>query len=257
MSSYLANFSLAGKIALVTGAGRGLGFEIAKALAGAGAHVVLNGRDQSRLDAAVAAIGQNGGTASAAVFDVVDPDALRAALDDIERRHGRLDIVVGNVGQRDRRPLAECDDDDIRMLVEVDLVASLILAREAARLMLCYGGGRLIFVTSIVSGRSSGRDAAYASAKAGLGGMVHALATEYGPQGITTNAIAPGFFATETNAALWEDAKRSAFFELRTPLGRWGRPEEIGGAAVFLASAAASFVNGHILVVDGGTTSQM
>jgi gluconate 5-dehydrogenase len=258
MLPYLAKFSLAGKIALVTGAGRGLGFEIAKALAGAGAHVVINGRDQYRLDAAVATIGDFGeGSASAAAFDVADPDALRAALDVIEQRHGRLDIVVGNVGQRDRRSLAECGDADIRALIEVDLVASLILAREAAQRMLAHGDGRLIFVTSIVSGRSSGRDAAYATAKAGLEGMIHALATEYGRHGITANAISPGFFATETNAPLWEDSARSAFFERRTPLGRWGRPEEIGGAAVFLASAAASFVNGHILVVDGGTTSQM
>jgi gluconate 5-dehydrogenase len=257
MSSYLAAFSLAGKIALVTGAGRGLGFEIAKAMAGAGAHVVVNGRDQGRLDAAVDAIGVTGGSASAAAFDVADPDALRAALTVVEDRHGRLDIVVGNVGQRDRRRLAECGDNDIRTLIGVDLVASLILAREAAQRMLAQGGGRLIFVTSIVTDRSSGRDAIYASAKAGLVGMIHALAVEYGPRGITANAIAPGFFATETNAPLWKDSARSAFFEQRTPLGRWGRPEEIGGAAVFLASAAASFVNGHVLVVDGGTTSQM
>jgi gluconate 5-dehydrogenase len=257
MAPYLANFSLAGKTALVTGSGRGLGFEIAKALAGAGAHVVVNGRDPIRLDAAIAEIGEAGGSAYAAAFDVADPVALRAALDGIEQQLGRLDIVVGNVGQRDRRRLAECADDDIRTLVEVDLTASLILAREAAQRMLPHGGGRLIFVTSIVSGRSSGRDAAYASAKGGLEGMIHALAVEYGPRGITANGISPGFFATETNAALWSDSTRSAFFEQRTPLGRWGRPEEIGGAAVFLASAAASFVNGHVLVVDGGTTSKM
>jgi len=257
MSSYLATFSLAGKTALVTGAGRGLGFEIAKAMAGAGAHVVINGRDQARLDAAVAAVVEAGGVASGAAFDVADPGALRAAFTAIEERHGRLDIVVGNVGQRDRRSLAECGDDDIRTLIEVDLVASLILAREAAERMASHGEGRLIFVTSIVSERSSGRDAVYASAKGGLAGMIHALATEYGPRGITTNAISPGFFATETNAPLWSDPARSRFFEQRTPLGRWGRPEEIGGAAVFLASAAASFVNGHVLVIDGGTTSKM
>jgi gluconate 5-dehydrogenase len=257
MSSYLAQFSLEGKVALVTGAGRGLGFEIAKALAGAGAHVVVNGRDRERLDAAVKAIAEAGGAASAAAFDVADPKAMRAALADIEREHGRLDIVVGNVGQRDRRSLAECEDEAIRTLIEVDLVASLILAREAAQMMLRHGSGRLIFVTSIVAGRSSGRDAIYASAKAGLGGMINALATEYGRHGITVNGIAPGFFATETNAPLWRDAARSAFFEQRTPLGRWGQPEEIGGAAVFLASQAASFVNGHVLVVDGGTTSKM
>jgi gluconate 5-dehydrogenase len=257
MPPYLANFSLAGKTALVTGAGRGLGFEIAKAIAGAGAHVIVNGRDQGRLDEAVATIGETGGSVSGAACDVADAAALRAALTVIEERHGRLDIVVGNVGQRDRRSLAECADDDIRTLIEVDLVASLILAREAAERMLPHGHGRLIFVTSIVSERSSGRDAVYASAKGGLTGMIHALATEYGPHGITVNGIAPGFFATETNAPLWSDLGRSGFFERRTPLGRWGRPEEIGGAAVFLASAAASFVNGHILVVDGGTTSKM
>jgi gluconate 5-dehydrogenase len=257
MSPYLSAFSLFGKIALVTGAGRGLGFEIVKAMAGAGAHVVVNGRDRDRLDAAVATITGAAGSASAAAFDVADPEALRAALTEIEARHGRLDIVVGNVGQRDRRRLAECGDDDIRALIEVDLVASLILARESAQRMLARGAGRLIFVTSIASEMSSGRDAAYASAKAGLQGMIHALAVEYGPHGITTNGISPGFFATETNASLANDPKRSAYFERRTPLGRWGRPEEIGGAAVFLASSAASFVNGHILVVDGGTTSQM
>jgi gluconate 5-dehydrogenase len=257
MSPYLANFSLTGKIALVTGAGRGLGFEIARAMAGAGAHVVINGRDQSRLDEAVATIADTGGSASAVAFDVADADALRAALAAIEDQHGQLDIVVGNVGQRDRRRLAECSDDDLRSLIEVDLVASLVLAREAAGRMLPRGQGRLIFVTSIVSERSSGRDAAYASAKAGLAGMINALAVEYGPHGITANGIAPGFFATETNAVLSQDPERSAFFEQRTPLRRWGQPEEIGGAAVFLASAAASFVNGHILVVDGGTTSQM
>ncbi|HVH78483.1 MAG TPA: SDR family oxidoreductase [Stellaceae bacterium] len=257
MPPYLANFSLEGKTALVTGAGRGLGFEIAKAMAGAGAHVVVNGRDRSRLDAACRSVGEAGGSASPAAFDIADAEALRSALDAIERERGRLDIVVGNVGQRDRRRLAECSDDDLRCLISVDLVASLILAREAAERMLPRGGGRLIFVTSIASIMSSGRDASYAAAKAGLEGMIHALATEYGPNGITANGISPGFFATETNAALAQDPKRSAYFERRTPLGRWGRPEEIAGAAVFLASAAASFVNGHILVVDGGTTSKM
>jgi gluconate 5-dehydrogenase len=257
MPPYLANFSLVGKTALVTGAGRGLGFEIASAMAGAGAFVVVNGRAPERLDAAVAAIRDAGGRASAAAFDVAEAVALRAALDGIERDHGRLDIVVGNVGQRDRRRIAECGDDDLRAVIEVDLVASLILAREAAERMAPYGSGRLIFLTSIASQMSSGRDAAYAAAKSGLEGMVHALAVEYGALGITANGISPGFFATETNAALATDPKRSAYFERRTPLRRWGRPEEIAGAAVFLASAAASFVNGHILVVDGGTTSQM
>jgi gluconate 5-dehydrogenase len=254
----LRNFTLTGKVILVTGAGRGLGFEIAKALAGAGGHVLLNGRDATRLDAAAARIRDAGGdSVETSPFDITDTAALSAAFTAIAAKHGRLDVLVNNVGARNRKPLFDFTDAEIRGLIETDLLAGLFLAREAARLMMPKKSGRLIAVTSIAGTLARAGDAVYPTAKAGLTGMVRALAAEFGPHGITSNAIAPGFFATETNAHLAADPTLSAAFEQRTPMGRWGRPEEISGAAVFLASDAASYVNGHVLTVDGGTSILM
>lgn len=248
-------FSLEGKVALVTGSGRGIGLEIARALAGAGAHVLLNGRDLGRLREAAADIstGDIGtGNVSCLPFDIADSAAVREAFAVIEHEYGRLDVLVQNVGQRNRKPLQEFSDEEIRALIDVDLSAAFILAREAARLMLRQGGGRLITVTSVAGQIARANDSVYTAAKAGLTGMVRALAAEYGSRNITSNAIAPGFFATETNLAIANDPVKGAYFANRSPMGRWGQPSELGGAAVFLASPAASFVNGHTLVVDGG-----
>jgi gluconate 5-dehydrogenase len=254
----LRHFTLTGKVILVTGAGRGLGFEIAKALAGAGGHVILNGRDAARLDAAAQRIADaGGGSVETAPFDVADGAALRAAFADIAARHGRLDVLVNNVGQRNRKSLLDFSEPEIRGLMETDLFAGIFLAREAARLMVPAKWGRLIAVTSIAGVLGRANDAVYTAAKSGLDGLVRALAAEYGPLGITSNAIAPGFFATETNAKMVADPTVASYFEKRTPMGRWGRPEEIAGAAVFLASDAASYVNGHVLTVDGGATILM
>lgn len=257
MPPYLSRFSLEGQVALVTGAGRGLGLEIASALALSGAHVVLNGRDTERLNAAADKIAGQGGRVSVAPFDIADFAAVARELAAIAERHGPLDILVHNASLRNRKALATFSDAEIRSLLDTDLTAGLVLAREAARQMVPRGRGRLITMTSIAGQVARANDAVYAAAKAGLTGMMRALAAEYGPHGITSNAIAPGFFATEANAALTGDPDRAAEFARRTPLGRWGRPEEIAGAAVFLASDAASFVNGHVLVVDGGTTVLM
>jgi gluconate 5-dehydrogenase len=254
----LRNFTLTGKIILVTGAGRGLGFEIAKALAGAGGHVILNGRDGGRLAAAASRIEEaGGGTVETAPFDIADSAALKAAFAAIAAKHGRLDVLVNNVGARNRKPLLEFSDAEIRDLIETDLLAGIFLARESARLMVPRKSGRLIAVTSISGTLARTGDSVYPAAKAGLTGMVRSLAAEFGPHGITSNAIAPGFFATETNVHIATDPVLSAPFEQRTPMGRWGRPEEISGAAVFLASDAASYVNGHVLTVDGGTSIMM
>ncbi|WJR66581.1 SDR family oxidoreductase [Neorhizobium sp. CSC1952] len=255
--SIFNRFSLDGRVALVTGGGRGLGFEMARALAEAGAHVVLTGRTAETLDKAVAAIAKAGGKAQAAAFDVVDIDAGRAVVADIRKTHGRLDILVNNVGARDRRPLAAFDDREILDLIRTDLLSAISLSRDAAEIMKERGHGRLIAVTSIIGDMAMPGDAVYPVAKQGMTGLVRSLAVEYGAFGVTSNAIAPGMFATETNAALSENPDMIAFARRRVPLERWGRPEEIAGAALFLASDAASFVNGHVLTVDGGMSVRM
>ncbi|RWO97737.1 MAG: SDR family oxidoreductase [Mesorhizobium sp.] len=255
--SIFDRFSLAGRVALVTGGGRGLGFEIARAFAEAGAHVVVTGRTAAVLDGAVAAIATSGGSAQAAAFDIADVAAGRTVIADIRRTRGRLDILVNNVGARDRRPLAAFGDDDILDLIRTDLLSAISLSRDAAEIMKAQGHGRLIAVTSIVGEMARPGDAVYPAAKQGLTGLMRSMAVEYGAHGITSNAIAPGMFATETNAALAEDPDMLSFARQRVPLQRWGRPEEIAGAALFLASDAASFVNGHVLTVDGGRSVQM
>ncbi|MCJ8145189.1 SDR family oxidoreductase [Ancylobacter sp. A5.8] len=252
-------FCLAGRVALVTGAGRGLGFEMAKALAAAQATVVINGRDAGRLEAAAQALRGMiaGAQVGIAPFDVADTDAGVEAIDAIEARHGALDILVNNVGARDRRALADFSATEAAALIGTDLIGPMMLAREAAGRMARRGHGRLITVTSIAGHVANRDDPVYTAAKAGLTGLMRAMAVDYARAGITSNAIAPGMFATETNRGLVEDAAFSAFVDIRVPAGRWGRPPEIGGAAVFLASDEASFVNGHVLVVDGGQTVRM
>ncbi|MBY0283982.1 MAG: SDR family oxidoreductase [Sphingomonas sp.] len=240
-------FDLSGRVALVTGAGRGLGFEIAKALAAAGARVVLNGRDAARLATAAARIE---GEVAIAAFDVASPDAEENVAA-IAAQHG-LDILVNNVGQRGRQPLDEFDLDGVRALTDANLVAPLMMARASARAMAGTGRGRIINITSIAGPIANSGSAVYTMTKGGLAALTRALAADFGPDGITVNSIAPGFFATETNAEVAADPLIGDWLARRTSLGRWGRPEEVAGAAVFLASDAASYITGQTITVDGG-----
>ena len=209
--------------------------------------MILNGRDEARLVAAATLIG---GEVATAAFDVAAPDA-EAQVAKIAAQHG-LDILVNNVGQRGRQPLDDFDLDSVRALTDANLVAPLMMARTAARTMAGSGRGRIINITSIAGPIANSGSAVYTMTKGGLAALTRALAADFGPDGITVNSIAPGFFATETNAEVAADPAIGDWLARRTSLGRWGRPEEIAGAAVFLASDAASYITGQTITVDGG-----
>ena len=251
-SNHTRRFDLSGKTALITGSSRGLGWEIAKAMAEASAHVILNGRDRKTLENNVRVLSQSYLQAEAIALDATDTAAVTQWVKD---QAPEVDILINNIGPRTRRPLAELMPQDFRDMLDGGLVGAHNLARLLAPGMIGRGGGCIINVTSIAGPLGKPDDSAYVATKAGLEGLTRALATELGPHGVRCNGIAPGFFRTEANAEMAADPDVNHWVDLRVPLKRWGDPSEIAGAAVFLASPAASYVNGHILTVDGGVST--
>jgi gluconate 5-dehydrogenase len=247
-------FDLTGQVALITGASRGFGLEFAKLFAEAGALVIINGRHVETLQTAADVVRRHG-LVDIAAFDVADIPAGESAIAAIEKTHGKLDILVNNAGINIRKPLTDYTIDDWRQVLEVDLTAAYALSRAAGLGMAKRGYGRIINIGSVLSIKGRASIPAYTAAKHGIVGITKAFAAELGASGVTCTAIAPGYFETEINAELMKRPDFVAFVNERTPLRRWGKPEELAGAALFLASPAASYVNGHLLAVDGGMTT--
>lgn len=247
-----ALFDLSGRTALITGSSRGLGHAMAIGLAQAGAAVVLNGNDAARLDGAVAALRAAGHTAHAARFDVTDEPAILAAFADLDARGIAVDILINNAGIQFRRPMVELATADWRRVIETNLTSAFVIGREAAKRMIPRGHGKIVNIGSLTSEAARATVAPYTAAKGGIKMLTRAMTAEWAEHGIQANAIGPGYMLTEMNTALVENKDFNAWVIGRTPARRWGRPEELIGTAVFLASAASDYVNGQMIYVDGG-----
>ncbi|MGP3978019.1 SDR family oxidoreductase [Streptomyces sp. 8N114] len=247
-------FDLTGKLAVVTGARRGIGKAIAEALANAGADIIgVSASLEPHGSAVGEAVTAHGRTFTARQADFADRTEVRALGAELARQDRPVDILVNNAGAIERAPAAEHPDDMWDRVVEVDLNAQFVLSREVGKSMIDRGvQGRIIFIASLLSFQGGMYVPGYAAAKSGVAGLTKALANEWAPHGIGVNAIAPGYIATDNTQALRDDTDRSRSILERIPAGRWGRAEDIGGAAVFLAGAASTYVSGAVLPVDGG-----
>ena len=251
-------FSLEGKVALVTGAAYGIGFAIAEAYAAAGAKIAFNCRGQKHMDEALAAYKEKGIDAKGYFCDVTDEEQVKQMVADIEKDLGTIDILVNNAGIIKRIPMTEMECSDFRQVIDIDLVAPFIVAKAVIPGMIKKGHGKIINICSMMSELGRETVSAYAAAKGGLKMLTRNICSEYGEYNIQCNGIGPGYIATPQTAPLRErqaDGSRHPFDQFivsKTPAGRWGTPEDLMGPAVFLASDASDFVNGHILYVDGG-----
>ena len=250
-------FRLDGRVALVTGSSAGIGLALARGLGQAGATLVLNGRDGSRLEAARAALAAEGLAVHARAFDVCDAVAVEAAMQDIESSVGAIDILVNNAGMTRRAPFHEMATADWQAVLRTNVDSLFVVGQIVARRMVARQRGRIINTCSVMSELGRPGTAAYTASKGAVKMLTKGMAIDLGPHGINVNGIGPGYFKTELTAALVADATFDAWLVNRTPSRRWGEPEDLAGAAVFLASNASRFVNGHILYVDGGVTASL
>ena len=253
LAAGLRLFDLTGRRALITGSSQGIGFALAKGLAAAGAHIVLNGRTTAKLAEAA----QQLPGAHMLAFDATDHDAVRHAIDGYEANHGPIDILVNNAGMQHRAPLEDFPADAFERLLQTNIASVFHVGQAVARHMIARKRGKIINIASVQTALARPSIAPYTATKGAVGNLTKGMATDWAKHGLNCNAIAPGYFDTPLNAALVADEAFSAWLEKRTPAGRWGNVEELVGACIFLASDAASFVNGHILYVDGGITASL
>jgi gluconate 5-dehydrogenase len=251
------SFDLSQRNALITGGGSGLGFAIAKALAGAGAGVILVGRNSNKLSRACAELCALGANASWTVCDLLDRGAIAPLIERLERDVGPIDILFNNAGVQHRAPLTEFPAEGWDRIIATHLSAPFFLAQAVAPSMISRSRGKIINTLSVTSELGRAMIVPYATAKGGLKMLTRGLAVELGAYNIQVNGIAPGYFRTDMNQALMDDPKFDNWIKQRTPARRWGEPDEIGGAAVFLASSASDFVTGQVIFVDGGFTASV
>jgi gluconate 5-dehydrogenase len=247
----LTLFDLTGKRALVTGSSQGIGLALAKGLSAAGASIVLNGRDATKLSEAAA---QFDVPVEVLAFDVTDHANARTAIDQFEAEKGPIDILVNNAGMQHRGPLEEFPADAFERLLHTNISSVFNVGQAAARHMIARGRGKIINIASVQTALARPSIAPYTATKGAVGNLTKGMATDWAKYGLQCNAIAPGYFDTPLNAALVNDPAFTTWLEKRTPAGRWGKVDELVGACIFLASEASTFVNGHILYVDGGIT---
>lgn len=250
-------FSLSAKTALVTGSSQGIGLALAQGLAEAGAQIILNGRDRVKLNQAAEQLRGKGYQVITSVFDVTDHQAVRTAVDALEADGNQIDILINNAGIQHRTALEDFDPDAFERLLQTNVASVFHVSQAVARHMIQRGAGKMINIASVQTALARPGIAPYTATKGAVGNLTKGMATDWAKYGLQCNAIAPGYFDTPLNAALVADPDFSAWLEKRTPAGRWGKVEELVGAAVFLSSAASSFVNGHTLYVDGGITASL
>jgi 2-deoxy-D-gluconate 3-dehydrogenase len=250
-SLILDKFNLKGKIALVTGSSRGLGAAIAVALAEAGADVAVHGSNQPP-EATRQRVLAAGARSVALAGDVADKAVCALLVEETVQHFGTIDILINNAGTIRRSPAIEHSEEDWTALIETNLSSVFRLSQHAARHMLARGSGKIVNIASLLTFQGGINVPSYAAAKGGVGQLTKAFANEWAPRGVNVNAIAPGYMETDNTEALRNNPERAPRILERIPAGRWGKPEDLAGAAVFLSSAASDYVHGHILVVDGG-----
>lgn len=246
-------FDLTGRRALITGSSQGIGLALAKGLAAAGAEVVLNRRDEAKLAAAAKEVPGS----RVLAFDVTDAKATREAVDRFEAETGPIHILVNNAGMQHRAPLEDFPEDAFQRLLQTNIASVFHAGQSCARHMIRRGAGKIINIASVQTALARPSIAPYTATKGAVGNLTKGMATDWAKHGLQVNAIAPGYFDTPLNAALVSDPAFSAWLEKRTPAGRWGKVDELVGACIFLASDASTFVNGHVLYVDGGITASL
>ncbi|MFM0055453.1 glucose 1-dehydrogenase [Paraburkholderia phytofirmans] len=250
-------FDLSGRRALVTGSSTGIGYALAKGLAGAGAEIILNGRSEARLAEAVSRLRDEGATVHAASFDVTSADDVEKAIANIEREIGAIDVLVNNAGMQRRAPLEQFSHEQWQELMKTNVDSVFLVGQAVSRHMIERQRGKIINICSVQSELGRPNIAAYTASKGAVKMLTKGMAIDWGQHGIQVNGLGPGYFKTELTEALVKDETFSKWLIGRTPSRRWGDVEDLVGAAVFLASNASNFVNGHILYVDGGVTATL